>query len=654
MNRAQSLRFLALAGPLLLTAVGLGAQTVPTIPVDIELGYRWVNVTGNEQMYRTQVNDRQGLLLRSLLYDSGGPLSALDFVRVDASDVGAGPAGMIKLSAGRSQTFRLDFSYRHQDFYSALPAFANPFIDAGVVPGQHTYNRGRDIYEANLQILPGYIVSPILGYTRNDYHGPGTTTYTLGGDDFALNDTLKATDQEYRIGLAFQTGPVEGAVTQGWREYRENDTVSLQPGAGNGNNPGPVLGQPISATGISRSTTAKVDTPVTTAWIAGRLLDRVKLTGSYVHADPDGNTSSGETDAGNFVSFQLARFFSGLADTISSKTGGSWWRGMARAEVEVIPGVDLVGGWTERGGTLTGTALISSLYQNTVTYAGQGTGDILKVIQTNNSIDRTEILYDASVSARLWSPLKLNAGWSQTHQDVTVTPDVAEIVISGGQGGRFKRTVNSYGGGATFTMSGLTLGGEYHRDSADQPIFRTDFLERDRWKGRAAFNFGETFQIGGNYLNTHARNNDPDFAYDTAIREFSTDFQIAVVPKALRVFGSIGGFRAERTILERAPQDFTNFTASHLDFGHMFEGGAAFTISRVSVDGRYISLTNGGNIPFTLERVRVRLDVTVTANLSVAGEWWKDKYEEAAGAGLAGPLANYDGNRYYVGLHWKP
>jgi hypothetical protein len=666
-NKAHGLRLLA-AAPALLVAATLGAQTTSApqatpapagtaasyFPVDIELGYRFVDVSGNERMYRTQVNDRQGVLLRSLLYDSGGPLSGLDFVRVDGADLGAGPAGMLKLAMGRAQVFRLDFSYRHQDFYSALPAFANPFIGAGIVPGQQTYNRGRDIYEANLQILPGYCVTPIFGYTRNDYHGPGTTTYTLGQDEFALNDSVKATDEEFRVGLLFHWTMFDGGVTQGWRKYRENDSYALIPDAGNGNDPGTVLGTPVTATGISRSTTAKIDTPVTSAWIGARLFDRLKLTGSYVHASPDGNASSLETDAGSFVSFQLARFFSGLTDTITSKSDMTWWRGMARAEAEVMPGVDVTGGWTQRSGTLTGTALISSLFQNTVSYAGLGTGDILKVLNTHNSIDRTERLFDASVSARLWAPLAVNAGWSQTHQDVTVTPDVAEIVISGGQGGEYTRTVNTYGAGATFTQWGLTLGVDYRHDNADRPIFRVDFKDRDRWKARAAYAFGDIVRVGANFQDTHAWNNDPDITYNTSIREFSGDVDVTVIPKTLRVFGSAGGFRAERNILELAPQDFSTFTASHLDYGHMYEGGAALTFSRVSLDGRYISLTNGGSLPFTLERVRVRLEVTLISNLSVAGEWWKDKYEEAAGAGLAGPLANYDGNRYYVGLHWKP
>ncbi len=651
MNRAKSLRLLGLAGPLFLAAAAVSAQTVP---VDVEIGYRWVDLTGNQQMYRTQVNDRQGFLLRSLLYDSRGPLGGLDFFRIDASDVGAGPAGMLKMAGGMANAFRLDFSWRRQDLYSALPAFANPFVDAGIVPGQHTYNRRRDVFEANLQVLPGAIVSPILGYTRNVYHGPGRTTYTLGGDDFALDNDVRATDQEYRIGLAFQTGPIEGNVTQGWRRYRETDTETLRAGAGGGNNTGTLLDHPVTATGIQRSTSTSIDTPVTSAWVTGRFLDRVKLTGSYVHASPDGDASSLESDAGSFVSFQILRFFASLTDTITSKTDASWWRGMARAEVEVAPGVDFVGGWTQRSGTLTGMALISSLYQNTVTFAGQSTGDLLRVLETNNSIDRTDRLFDATVSARMWAPLAVNAGWSQLHQDVTVTPDAAEIVIAGGQEGRYERTVNTYGGGATFTMMGITLGGDYRRDSANQPIFRADFLDRDRWKVRAGWAYGELLRIGANYQETHAKNDAPELAYDTKIREISGELDITVVPKILHLRGSAGEFKAARTILERAPQDFSIAAASHAELGHSWEGGATVTFSRLTLDGGYIFLTNSGNVPFTLKRARVRWEVAATANLSLAGEWWKDQYDESAGAGLAGPLANYSANRYYVGLRWKP
>src|SRR5271154_1404954 len=108
-------------------AAGLRAQS---IPVDFELGYRFVDVSGNDQMYRTQINDRPGLLLRSLDFTGpelvGGGL--LDTLHIEGSDIGAGPAGQFRFLAGQNEVFRLTFTWRETDLYSALPAFANPFV----------------------------------------------------------------------------------------------------------------------------------------------------------------------------------------------------------------------------------------------------------------------------------------------------------------------------------------------------------------------------------------------------------------------------------------------------------------------------------------------------------------------------------------------
>ena len=128
--------------------------------------------------YRTQINDRQGVLLRSLDYTSDGPLGNLfDFAHVDGSDIGAGPAGQLRLQAGATGMYKLTFTWRETDLYSALPAFANPFLQ-GIIPGQHTYNRTRNIYDATLELLPGKLISPILQYTRNTYKGPGRRRIT--------------------------------------------------------------------------------------------------------------------------------------------------------------------------------------------------------------------------------------------------------------------------------------------------------------------------------------------------------------------------------------------------------------------------------------------------------------------------------------------
>ncbi len=212
---------------------------------------------------------------------------ALDYFRIDATDIGAGPASALRVSAGQVERFRIDFSWRRTDNFSALPAFANPLLDEGIIPGQHTYDRSRDIYDATLQLFPGKTLTPILGFTRNMYRGPGTTTYHLGGNDFLLNEGVRAIDDEYRIGLAFNTKLVQGAVTQGYRSFRYTNTVSLVPGAGQGNEDFPILGHTVTADGIDRTTTGKANTPVTNVWIKANPLSLLTLTGSYIRADAE-------------------------------------------------------------------------------------------------------------------------------------------------------------------------------------------------------------------------------------------------------------------------------------------------------------------------------------------------------------------------------
>ncbi len=160
-----------------------------------------------------------------------------------------------------------------------------PSSTEGIVPGQQTWNRIRNIYDVELELLPGKIVSPLLGYTRNTYDGPGTTTYHLGENEFLLNQQVHSVDQLYRVGLGFNYKGIRAGFTQGWRMYDWKSVATLAPGAGSGNVTTPVLGQPLTADAIVGTQSNKINTPVTNAWITGTLFGRVKLIGTYIKAD---------------------------------------------------------------------------------------------------------------------------------------------------------------------------------------------------------------------------------------------------------------------------------------------------------------------------------------------------------------------------------
>jgi hypothetical protein len=624
-------------------------------PVEIELGYRWTDISGNEDMYRTQINDRSGFLLRSLDYTSSEPLGGglLDFFHIDASDIGAGPAGQFRLQAGAQDLYKFTFQWRETDHFSALPAFANPFLADGIIPGQQTYDRTRKLYDATLELFPGKSISPMIQYTRSTYKGPGRTTLHLGGDDFQLNDSVDSSDDLFRLGLSFQYGPVQGAVTQGWREFRWTRTRSLATGAGDGNVATPILGRDVTADEISSVEENEAETPVTNVWVAGSFFGRLKLIGSYIKADGESETRYEETDAGNFVGFEIARFFAGLNEGITSEAETDHWRGSLRAEFDITPTIQATAGWAERSRTLSGSALIASLYLNTVTFGGGEAGDLLREIDARTAVERDDIVLDIGVTARMLGPFSVNVGWSTLQQEVTATPDASEIIVPGGQEGEFERTVHTFGAGATFAKAGLTLTADFRHDDADDPIFRTDFLDRDRYKFRGLYSF-KNFKFGAVYSEIEAENEAADIGYDSQVREFVGEIEVTLLEDKLTLRGAGGKFETDREILIRVPQDFTIVPTRQQETGDTWEGGARFASGNFSIDAAYLFMDNDGSIPFTVDRLRVFAEYFFKPNLGVAFEYLVDQYDEDPAFDQAGPLADYTGSRYYVGLHWRP
>jgi hypothetical protein len=328
---------------------------------DIELGYQNVDVNGNEDMFKTQINQDSGFVLRNLkinFIDPSGESSFADRLRIDAS------------------TYRLRFFYQEFKTFSALPAFANPLLDEGVVPGQHTWDRTRNVLDIQLELPLWRTITPIVGYRWNRYDGPGQTTYSVGNDEFRIASDLEQTESEFYLGLNFATKAVFGTFIQGWRTFDGTDRQGLAPGEGVGNNPGTSLGQEVELDSFDRTTRSTADTPVTTFHVTARASDHVRLIASYVKADSEGETSLDEMLSGSLVSFQLSRFFQGLDQTIESRTENPYSRGEARFEFDLSDKAGLKVGYQIRERELEGWAMVSSLFMDTLNFGGFDPRDI--------------------------------------------------------------------------------------------------------------------------------------------------------------------------------------------------------------------------------------------------------------------------------------
>jgi hypothetical protein len=625
----RRLRMTVLA--LLLGALGAQAQSVP---FDLEAGYRWLSLKGDEGMYRTQLDERSGFLIRAFAMNSTA--SFADRIRIDMNDLGTGPAGALRIDAERASRYHFRLSYRSADLFSAEPSFAL---------GQHTYDRTRRTVDADLELFPDRNIVPFIGYSFNHFSGPGTTTYHVGQEEFLLGQSLRDTEHEYRAGAGFHFTHFYGEVTQGWRRFSGDETLSLI-GPSTGNNTTPILGRDITATSISRHDSTSVDTPFTNAYITGQFADRVKLTGNYVRFNADSNGSESEADAGSFASFAISRFFAGLNETATSNAKNTTWRGGARAEVTIADNVDVFAGFDRDHRELNGSALLNDLFIQTVNFGGADPRDVATVLNATSSMERNEEVVRAGVSARALGPFAVRAEVSETTIDANVSPDLSEIVVPGAQGGSFNRTIRTFDSTASYTRGPFTLGGAWRHDTADANIFRTDFLDRNRFRVRAQYSAPKWVKAGVTAEETKQSNDHPDVAYEAKIRNYSGNVEVATA-KNLAVHASVSRFKTDTNALLLRPEVLTPGASTHTENGRAREGGVTFSFKRVAIDTGLSRFTNDGTFPFTLDRASVRATIDLKAKTGLALEWNKDKYQEPSPS-----LGNYDATRYGVYLRW--
>src|SRR5207253_8507380 len=102
-----------------------------------------------------------------------------------------------------------------------------------------------------------------------------------------------------------------------------------------------------------------------------------------------------------------------------------------------------------------------------------------------------------------------------------VSPDLVEIVVPGAQGGDFNRRIRTSDLSGTFTRAGWTLGAAWRGDRANTPVFRTDYLDRDRYRVRALWATPKKIFRAGVIAERITQSNDDILGYDARMRQYS-------------------------------------------------------------------------------------------------------------------------------------
>ena len=634
----------------LVAAVALApAVSAQTSQFDLGIGYQSLDVSGNEDVYRTQVKEKDGFLLDFLNIQLVEPEGGLfDRLTLDASGIGASPDTRFRVQANRAGAYNLRMSYTRADVFSALPAYANPFLATGVIPGQHTFDRRRDSFDLDLELLPGAMISPLVGFSRQHYWGPGTTTFQFGQDEFALANDLDETSNEYRLGVAFTLGDWRATVLQGWRSSNSSYDYTLAQSPSGGNNSRPVVGRDISASVLAGHSRTLADAPFTNAFVTGRLGSRLRIAGSYARADGvDSESDETFTARGQFASFALARFFQGAADTAYGDAASNGWRGNARVEFELTEWLDVIAGFTSAHRALTGSALVYTNYLDTVNFSNGDPRTVAAQLAADTAWERDEDFAEGKVVARPATWLKLWAGGGSLDQEVTITPAAAEVVVPGGQGGTFGRSIDRISAGADLTFGPVTLGADWLEDDANRALVRTDYLDRERLRARAGVKLGSLVRFLGTAEWIDLANPTAGIQYDAEIEHLAASVEVTPV-EAFTLHAGYDTYTSDSTVIFRTPQDFSTGPSIYAEDGESIDGGISLKLGRFKVDAGASRYRNEGDMAFDLDRTYARFDVQINDAVGVYGQYESRDYDETLL-----PIADYSADRYGLFLRWS-
>jgi hypothetical protein len=184
-----------------------------------ELGYRWVQVGGDEGMYRSVVNYRNGprLLGSSLTVNSkDGHGHYFDEIVLTTLGLGADPYENVMLRVQKNGLYRYDMTWRLDDYY-------NPGLT--VAGGLHLRNTSRRLQDHELTLFPTGHYRFRVGYSRNHEDGPALSSaqeFDLNGPGLPVFADVRRLWNEYRIGADLDLKGFRFTFTRRWDFYKDD------------------------------------------------------------------------------------------------------------------------------------------------------------------------------------------------------------------------------------------------------------------------------------------------------------------------------------------------------------------------------------------------------------------------------------------------
>ena len=205
----------------------------------VELGVRGLEVNGDHDKYRSDLNYRPGFRVFDssfLMENKSGDRRPFDSLLVQSSGWGSDPQGSFRLNMDRTGFYKFDSNVRRVRYFNNLKNHVVNFSQPISTGSQHRANTLHHFGDFDLTLLPENKVRYRIGYSFNNTEGPGTNTIRFSGDEFQLDSTIKSRSDDLRLGVEGTVLGFNLGVNYGRRNFRDN-TRFFSDGFNGGNNP---------------------------------------------------------------------------------------------------------------------------------------------------------------------------------------------------------------------------------------------------------------------------------------------------------------------------------------------------------------------------------------------------------------------------------
>jgi hypothetical protein len=325
MNAIQTSRSFLTATLMVVAGAALSAATAQTpapspstgpgdysITSSVEFGVRGLDVNGDHEKYRSDLNYEPGFRLFDssvLIEDKRSRFRAFDSALFQMSGWGSDPTGSFRMNTDKLGIYKFDSSVRKVQYYNNLknhaPFAINP-VSTGSARQANTLHHFGDF---DLTIFPERALRFKIGYGFNDTDGPGISPLRFNRDAFAVDSRLRTRSDDFRAGIEGEFLGFNLGLLYGNRRFKDKTELFEDVF-----NPGNDLGATTSSLNFaSRRYNVIGSTNFLNFYFQRTFAQRVDLTGRLVHSQTD--SEIGELD---FLTGRGAGAGSNVGNTIVS------------------------------------------------------------------------------------------------------------------------------------------------------------------------------------------------------------------------------------------------------------------------------------------------------------------------------------------------